>query len=627
MWNTVVKENIAYMPGLMKNITDFLTYKEPKSEELGFELLEGENEGFEIDNTKNNTNTDNKQKASTVQQNSKPQQGKPQQHKNTQTEKKKSAKQPLTIEEWNDNRKTENTENTCQPQTNTDTISTELCVSLETIKQKFLMPKNQDIIIREFKIGRKIKAFMAYVEGMMDKNTLDLAIFPKIMSKDVFDDAGEECLVDYLIESILTVHKVHKSSKYSYAVSQMLCGVSALFVEGCSECILIETRGYEKRNVEAPKTETVVKGPQEGFTENLRTNVTLVRKIIKNENLVTEILPIGNTNHSNCAVMYLEGFANSKVIQEVKKRLKRINTDFILGDGMIEQFIEDNSMMLFPQVITTERPDRTASFIMEGQVVIIADGTPFAIAAPVTFFRLFHTSEDSFVRWPASNFLRFIRLFGLFCATFLPGMYVAITLYHIEMIPTELLLSIARAKEVVPFPTILEVLMMEISFELIREGGIRVPSVIGQTLGIVGALILGQAAVAAGLVSPLLVIVVSITGLGSFAIPNYTLALAIRIERFLFVFAGAFLGFYGISLMAVLLAYFACSMKSFGVPYFAPVAPKTKANPDVVSRHPIWSQKNRPDEHNTPNRKRQGNDKKLWISEDEQNKKDEGDNT
>lgn len=263
---------------------------------------------------------------------------------------------------------------------------------------------------------------------------------------------------------------------------------------------------------------------------------------------------------------------------------------------------------------------------MEGQVVIIAEGSPFSIAVPVTFFRLFHTSEDTFVRWPAANFLRFIRLFGLFCATFLPGFYVALTLYHVEMLPTELLLSIARAKELVPFPTILEVLMMEVSFELIREGGIRVPSVIGQTLGIVGALILGQAAVAAGLVSPLLVIVVSITGLGSFAIPNYTLALSIRIERFLFIIAGAVLGFYGISLMAVMLAFFACSMKSFGVPYFAPVAPKTKVNPDVVTRHPIWSQKKRPDELNTPNRKRQGNNPKLWISEDDQDK-DEGDNT
>lgn len=547
-------------------ITDMLSYKEPKNRELGFELLEEEAQN-------------------------------------------KSPKQPLAVEE-------EDAES--------NIVSTELSVNLEVIKQKFLTSKNQDVIIREFRIGRKIKAFMAYIDGMMDKQTLNLSILPQLMSRDALKELGEESPTDYLMENILAVHDVRKTNKYSDVVMQILRGLSALFVEGCGDCILIETKGFEKRTVSSPQTETVVKGPQEGFTENLRTNVTLVRRIIKNENLITEVLPIGKTNRLSCAVMYLEGIANPKVVEEAKKRLKRIDADFVLGDGMLEQFIEDNSFTLFPQVVSTERPDRTASFIMEGKVVIIAEGTPFALAAPVTFFGLFHTSEDTFVRWPGGTFLRLIRIFGLFCATFLPGLYVALTLYHIEMIPTELLISIARAKELVPFPTLLEVLIMEVSFELIREGGIRVPNVIGQTLGIVGALILGQAAVAAGLVSPMLVIVASITGLGSFAIPNYTLAIAIRIERFLFIIAGAALGFYGISLMAVILTFFVCSIKSFGVPYFAPVAPRTKVNSDVILRYPIWAHKERPDGLNTPNRKRKGNNAKLWISEDEEEGTDRG---
>lgn len=556
---------VAFVSDFKKTIMDMFSYTEPKNRERGFELPEDGNEGIEVE-IRQSTNT-------------------------------------------------------------TDIISTELSVNLEVIRQKFLMAKNQDVIIREFRIGRKLKAFISYVEGMVDKQTLNLSIFSQLMSKDVFEGLGEECPVDYLIENILTVHELRKSNQYSDVVMQILNGMSALFVEGCSECVIIETRGYEKRNVEAPQVETVVKGPQEGFTENLRTNVTLVRRIIKNENLVTEMLPVGNTNHSNCAVMYLEGIANSKVVGEVKKRLNRIDADFIMGDGMLEQYIEDNSLMLFPQIISTERPDRTASFIMEGKVVIIAEGTPFVLAAPVTFFGLFHTSEDVFARWPGGNFLRLIRIFGLFCATFLPGLYVALTLYHVEMIPTELLVSIARAKELVPFPTLLEVLIMETSFELIREGGIRVPNVIGQTLGIVGALILGQAAVAAGLVSPMLVIIVSITGLGSFAIPNYTLAIAIRIERFLFIFAGAVLGFYGISLMAVIVTLLVCSMKSFGMPYLVPVTPKTKANTDVILRFPIWAHKERPDELNTPNRKRKGNNPKLWISEDNEDGTDKGGKT
>ncbi len=648
------------MPGMFKQLASIFTYKEPKNDELGFELLEDENESAQINtlNTQNANkiqNKDNNLQNNSHQQDSNQQQRKEKQHadaqqinntkqqsntkqesanqqnnekqqSSVQSQKKGSGKQPLTVEEWNESRRTES-ENKCQAKSNSDEISTELCVNLETIRQKFLMPKNQDIVIREFKIGRKIKAFIVYIEGMVDTNTLNLAIFPHLMSKEVFDGLEEECLVDYLVESVLTVNNLRKTNKYSDVVMQVLNGLTSLFVEGCDQCILIETRGFEKRNIEQPITETVVKGSQEGFTENLRTNVTQVRRIVKNENLVTEMLQVGSTNHSNCAVMYLDGVANAKVIKEVEKRLKSINKDFILGDGMIEQFIEDNPYMLFPQVLSTERPDRCASFLMEGQVVIIAEGTPFALAVPVSFFGLFHTSEDSAVRWPGSNFLRLIRLFGLFCATFLPGLYVALTLYHVEMVPTELLLSIARAKELVPFPTLLEVLMMEVSFELIREGGIRVPSVIGQTLGIVGALILGQAAVTAGLISPLLVIVVSITALGSFAIPNYTLALAIRIERFLFIAAGAFLGFYGISLMLVLLAFYACSMKSFGVPYFVPIAPKTKVNHDVVFRNPITVQKNRPDAIQSPNRRRQGDNVKKWADEKAANNVNEGEKT
>ena len=617
----------------LKTIGSFLIYKEPKNEERGFELLEGENEGNEQENVQNasssENNADTKQQINMQQQkssraNSRTQQkNNQQQGSNTnqqdnnkqqndeQSEKPRSARIPIKVEDWNEKRKNEKNENSCRPD-NTDNVAGELGVNLSIIKQRFDMPKNQDIIIREFKIGRKIKAFMAYLEGMVDKNMLNLSVYPQLLSKELSDEIGEACPVDYLMENVLTVNKVDKAQKYTDIVLEMLSGASALFIEGCNECILLDTRGYSKRNIEQPVTETVVRGSQEGLTEDLRTNLTMIRRIIKNEKLVTEILTIGERNNSNCAIIYLEGIANPEVVEEVKKRINKISTDFVMGDGMIEQFIEDNPFMLFPQILTTERPDRAASFIMEGQVVIIGDGTPFALTVPVTFFRLLQTSEDTFARWPYGTFLRLIRMFGLFCATLLPGLYTAIALFHPEAIPTELLSNIATAKETVPFPTLLEVFIMEIAFELIREGGVRVPSVIGQTLGIVGALILGQAAVSAGLVSPTVVIIVSITALGNFAIPNYSLALAIRIERFFFIFIGAILGMYGISLMIFILAVTACSMKSFGVPFFAPVAPKTKTNPDVIVRYPIWMQKNRPDALNPPNRKRQGENVKNW---------------
>lgn len=591
------------MPRLLTRFINILAYKEPTSKELGFELLEDKDEGNKQQIVQDNNQDDNQ--VHDEQRNDR-------KKSNRQNNIRKPLKHPMTVKEFNKSK----TEKPSSAQDSSADISPNLNVNLETIRNKFHMPQNQDAIVREFKIGRKLKAFIVYIKGMIDIRTMNMAILQPLMSKDVLEGQSGACIVNYLVENAISVHGLRKANKYSDAIMQVLNGESALFIEGCNECILIETKGYEKRSVEQPITEIVVKGSQEGFTENLSTNVVLIRRIIKNENLVTEMLPVGNTNHSNCAVIYLKSIANPEVVQEVKKRLQSINTDFIMGDGMIEQFIEDNPFMLFPQTLTTERPDRSASFIMEGQVVILCEGSPFAITVPVTFFRLLHTSEDMFLRWPYGTFIRLIRLFGLFCATLLPGVYVALLQYHVEMLPTELVVSIAAAKEVVPFPMIVEVLIMEMSFELIREGGIRVPSIIGQTLGIVGALILGQAAVSANLVSPVTVIVVSITALGSFAIPNYELGLAIRIERFFFIFAAAAFGFYGISLLITLLACMACSMKSFGVPFFAPVAPRTKINPDVILRAPVWMQKNRPDALNTLNRKKQGDNKRLWISKD-----------
>jgi spore germination protein KA len=533
-----------------------------------------------------------------------------------QNRKKRAYRTALPVDQWIEKK---NAEKSSPQPGSPDDISSDLNASLQAIRQKFLMPKNTDVIIREFNIGRKIKAFMVYLDDMVDKKQLNFAVLPQLMAKDVFEDNTEECPVDFLIKNVIASHQVKKVSKYNEAITCVLSGASALFMQGCSECILIQTFGAETRAINKPLTETVIKGSQEGFTESLGTNISLIRRIIKNENLVVEMLPVGSTNHSQCAVIYLDGVVNQSVVQEVLKRIKKINTGYIAGTEFIEQFIQDNTYMLLPQMHGSERPDRAAAFIMDGLVAIIADGTPSAISVPCTFFRMMHTSEDAHLIWPYATFLRLIRYIGLLMTVMLPALYVAVTLFHLEMIPTELLASIAKAKETVPFPTIFELLIMEISFELVREGAIRVPGVIGQALGIVGALILGQAAVTAQLVSPVVVIVVSLTSLGSFCIPNYDLAMGLRVIRFIFMLAAAFLGFLGISIMLAILVTMACSMKSFGVPYFSPVAPKTKANGDTILRAPIMKMKERPDEMNTPNRTSQGYNTTSWIKKSADN--------
>lgn len=533
-------------------------------------------------------------------------------HKRKEKKQSGTGKEPLTVDEWNKQKKEENVNNRLDQ----GLVSSDINLTLEKISQDFGIPYNADMIIRHLKIAGKTSSFLIYVDGMVDRHFISNFIIRQLMTASNFDEffqEGEsEDILDFVSDNVISAIELEKKQDLKSIYLQVLSGETALFVDGNESCLIISTRGYEKRSVNKPLTENVVLGSQEGFTENLRTNLSLVRRIIRNRTLITEFIRIGKTNQSNCAIMYMNGIVNQEVVKEVKRRIGGIDSDFIMGEGMLGQFLEDNPFSLLPQILTTERPDRVASFLVAGKVAIITDGTPFAQIVPVTFYHFMQTSEDSMLRWQYGTFLRIVRLLGLLVTSLLPGMYIALTLYHQEMIPTELLASIATAKENVPFPTIVEVLLLEISFELIREGGIRIPGVIGQTLGIIGALILGQAAVAAGLVSPVLIIIVSVTGLGSFAIPNYSMGIGMRILRFFFIFMAVILGFYGVSLGLYLILIFTCSMKSFGVPFFSPVGPKAKSSPDLLVREPIWRQDERPDYLNSPIRKQQGHISRKW---------------
>lgn len=575
------------MLNMLTKIIRIFTYTRPKNEE-GFELLEDEYE----------KGTTRQIESSEYEEDIKQNEQKDKKQVNTK-------KKPLIIGNWENEQKSNTKDKSNSTQNvSVSTVYKDLEYNKKYIEESFSMPRNQDVVIREFKIARKTKAFLIFVDGMVDKTSINQFILPQLMNPDNFKDSSNRSLIDYIMDNVLSITQLTKTSDFNKIKAQILNGLTVLFIDKCSEALIMETRGFEKRNIDRPITEQVVKGSQEGFTENLRTNITLLRRIIKNEKLITEIIPTGSLHKGNCAILYIEGITNPKIVKEVRRRIKKIDTDFIAGNGMLEQLIEDDYLMPFPQVVSTERPDRAASFLAEGQVVIITEGDPVAIAVPVTFYRLFHTSEDSMLRWQYGTFLRIIRFIGVMSALLIPGLYVALVLYHHEMIPTPFLESIVKSREAVPFPTIIELLLMEIAFELIREGGIRIPGVSGQTLGIVGALILGQVAVQACLVSPILIVIIALTGLGSFTMPNFSMALAIRILRFFFIFAGGIAGFYGISLAFIVVAALACHMKSFGVPFLAPIAPSAKVNPDYVVRQPIFKQSMRSDPFNTPNRKR-----------------------
>lgn len=488
-------------------------------------------------------------------------------------------------------------------------------VSKNVLELIFRKPKNVDIVLREFFVNTDppLKALMVYYDGLADRNVQNLAILQPLMllSGLRLDKAGGP--LEIFTGRILPGNQLTFVETYKDLVEGILAGSTAVLFDNCPKAVLVETKGWEHRGVEKPENEAIVRGPQESFTETFRTNTALIRKSLHAPDLVTEVIRVGTVSRTIVGVMYLESIASPDLIKEVMRRLKSIKTDFVTDSGMLEEMIEDHPYGITPQVIATERPDRVVASLIEGHVAILVDNSPYALVAPATFYRLFQTGEDAYLRWPMGAFIRIIRLLGLFIATFLPGFFVAITTFHHEMIPTDLLMSLAGNREKVPFPTTIELLTMELAFELIREAGIRIPGVVGTTLGIVGALILGQAAVAANIVSPITIIVVAVTAIGSFSLPNFSLAFTVRIIRFFYIFLAGFLGMFGIILGMFIQFGVLTSHKSFGIPYFAPIAPTTKSSPDLFVRGHIWSMESRPDYLNTQREKRQPDISRGWV--------------
>jgi spore germination protein KA len=448
----------------------------------------------------------------------------------------------------------------------------------------------------DFKIpSLKLDALLIYIDGMTDRNTQNFAVLEPLMLLSRSElDVDEPILTAY--EQLVPGQQIQKSSSLKDIVEGILDGSSILMIDGSAEALIIETKGWEHRGIGTPSNEPVVRGPQEAFNEMFRANTASVRRYIKDPKLITEIMRVGRRSKTIVGLMYIKDIADPKLVEEVKYRINSISetVDFISESGALEEFLEDHPRSLLPQMLSTERPDRVGAHLREGYVSVVMANSPFSLVIPTNFSIFLHAAEDYYLRWPFSNFLRILRSAAIFAALFLPAFYIAVVNYHQEMIPTDLLLAMTAAREAVPFPAIIEILFMEFSFELIREAGVRVPSIIGPTIGIVGALILGQAAVSASIVSPILIIVIAITALASFVVPNYNATFTIRILRFLFILLAAFLGFFGISFGIFLMVLHAASLSSFGVPFLTPIAPYHPENKDRVIRPRAYDQPNRP---------------------------------
>lgn len=463
-------------------------------------------------------------------------------------------------------------------------ISAQLSDNRAVLERLFCLPRNTDLKLRSFSIAGR-DAFLCYMDGLSD--TIQIEDFILRPASQAGSCAGDGDIAQTIAQNCFcsTDFKIYET--IGEIETDLLCGKCAVLIDGCESAIAVDVRKFDKRPIGRTISENVVLGPQEGFTETMRTNISLLRRFIRSSSLLSEVVNVGTELPTSFALMYLEGRVNKGALEEIRRRIRKVDAKYVGGTGALQQMIEDHPYSLFPQMLQTERPDRAASCIMEGQIVILAENSPYALVAPVTVFHLIHSSDDSFMRWQYGCFIRVVRFLGIIVSLFLPALYAAISMYHTHILPTSLFTSIAETRASVPFPVLIEVFIMELSFLLINEAGTRIPSQIGPALSIVGALILGQAAVAASIISPIMIIIVALTGLGNYTIPNYSMGLGIQIIRLLLVLAAAMLGLYGIVLLASVIFAWLCGMRSFGETFFSPAAPWRPHNNDLLLRFPL----------------------------------------
>ncbi|MDQ0216032.1 spore germination protein KA [Oikeobacillus pervagus] len=376
-----------------------------------------------------------------------------------------------------------------------------------------------------------------------------------------------------LEEFVLTSGNVSATDDVTMLFDELLSGNAILLIQDETSALSISVGEWASRAIEEPTTQTVVRGPREGFTEKLSTNKALLRKRIRTNKLKIETFKLGEMTQTNVSLVFIQDLADEEIVNEARRRIQKIHIAGILESNNIEELIEDTKWTPFPLVSNTERPDVAAAALLEGKVIVMVDGTPFVLMVPVVFMQFFQTAEDYYSSVFVGSLTRLLRYLSMFIALLAPSIYVALTTFHQEMIPSQLLTNIAAQREGVPFPAFIEALLMEVTFEILREAGIRMPKAVGQAVSVVGAIVIGQAAVEAGFVSAAMVIVVSATAIASFVLPSYNMANTIRLLRFFIMGLAASFGFFGITLGLFLLIVHLCSLRSFGVSYMAPIAP------------------------------------------------------
>lgn len=460
--------------------------------------------------------------------------------------------------------------------------------------------KSEDVCTRNFQIGsRGLKAFILYIDGLVQGEVVDRSLLIPLMLELRMTDLEAMRFPDTFAcikDQVLPNRNIKETSSVEAMLDLVLIGYTAIFIDTFDRILLVETQGWERRGVQEPMAEVVLRGPREGFAETHRTNTALLRRKIKNPHLIFEGKEIGKQAKNRVSIAYIKGIVNPKVVEEVRRRLDRIQVDAVLDLGYIEEFMEDSPYSPLPTVFRTERPDVVAGKLLEGRVAVLLEGSPAALTVPTIFVEFLMSSEDYYLRSYIATFNRWLRIAGLVFTLWLPPLYVAVESFHPEMVPTPLIITLASSIEGIPFPVVAEALFVGLLFETLREAGVRMPRPVGQAVSIVGALILGEAAIRAGIASAPMIIVAALTGITIFMIPSLDMALSLIPFRIVLTILAGSMGLFGLMLGTVGTLVHMVSLRSFGVPYLSPLAPSTSRDifKDVFLRSPWWTMLSRP---------------------------------
>ncbi|MGN8648292.1 spore germination protein [Gracilibacillus sp. HCP3S3_G5_1] len=463
-------------------------------------------------------------------------------------------------------------------------ISASLQENIQEAKQLFSYGLNKDFAIRTLDIRFNQKeGCLVYYTSIVDGPKINLHVL-----KPLLENTGES------VSNVVSVENIEETHDFEKVIENINSGRVVLFIDGDDTSYAMDVADFQHREVTKTENENTIKGPQEAFTESLDSNISLIRKQLHDNQLINEGIQIGERTKNEVNLIYIKDIVNDEILDNVRAKLKEIKTDNVRNIEILEQLIDERPYSLISTTVYTEKPDKASSYLEDGYIVLLMDSSSSCLIVPVTFWSFFHAPEDRYLRFFYGNFTRAIRLFCFFLTLLISATYVAISNFHSEMIPPDLLLAITASRERVPFPLIMEVLIMEIAFELIREAGLRIPNPLGPTIGIVGALILGQAAVEANIISPIIVIIAALSGLSSFALADLNINFTIRLMRFIFILVAGVFGMLALTGAFLLFFMYAASIKSFGIPFFSPMSPHFLSSEDTIFRKPIKKETLRP---------------------------------